>query len=412
MNPSRLLLNHEQFAEWVQDALNRLYDSPYLQKHILAEIFQSDGLRALQPSQQVRKTLMDAIEELRPRANVPAQSPDWRAYQILELRYIEGLPTGEAMNRLGLARSQYFREQGRALDNLIAALWGRWQPALTVRNPPPEEGDLAVRTELVQIEVDRLSAQAKWEQLDLLYFLNDLKPVLLRLAENRACTLKFEGTLQPTLISADRIILRQAILMAVSLALDLSEGSCITIHTRSTEHKSEICLLVDTGVFIASSAAFVERLKMCEKLMTAMDGSLTTGQPEPRGVELRLVWSALAPGVILVIDDNQGIAELFRRYLAMQNWQVRGAAGAAEARLVIADLRPALIILDVLMPHEDGWELLMALKTDEQTRSIPTVICSVLQDPQLALTLGADAYLSKPVSQQALLELLAPLSRV
>jgi CheY-like chemotaxis protein len=274
------------------------------------------------------------------------------------------------------------------------------------------DSELTERTELAQTEVDRLSAQGKWEQLDLLQFLSDIKPMLTRLAEDRACTLNFDGTTQPTLINADRIILRQAILMAISLALDLSESPSVSIYSRAEEHVAEICLIVDTNVHIASSAAFVERLSMCDKLMSAMDGRLTTQQLAPGRLEQRFVWSALAPNVVLVIDDNQGIAELFRRYLATRNWQVRGATGAAEARLVIADVRPALIILDVLMPQEDGWELLMSLKTDERTRSIPTVICSVLQDAQIALTLGADAYLSKPVSQQALLELIAPLSHV
>lgn len=411
MNPSRSLLTREQFTELVQDALNRLYDSPYLQKHVLGDLFQRDGIHTIQPSHQVRKVLMDAIEELRPRANVPAQSPDWRAYHILELRYIEGLPTLEAMNRLGLARSQYFREQGRALEGLITILWERWQPVFAAETLPPLDSELAERTELVQREVDRLSAQGKWEQLDILHFLNDLKPVLIRLAEERGCSLNFETTIDPILINADRIILRQAILTAISLALDLFEGRSISVHAQCSEHETEISLLVDTDVRLSSIVALAERLSMCEKLMSAMDGKLTTRQLELGGVELSFVWSALVPQLALVIDDNQSIADLFRRYLVTRNWQVRGATGAAEARLAIADALPTLIVLDVLMPQEDGWELLMSLKQDERTRSIPTVICSVLQDPQLALTLGADAYLSKPVSQQALLELIATLSQ-
>lgn len=411
MNPPPSLLTREQFAEWVQDALNRLYDSPYLQKHVLGDLFQRGGIHTIQPSHLVRKVLMDAIEELRPRANVPAQSPDWRAYRILELRYIEGLPTLETMNRLALARSQYFREQGRALESLISILWERWQPVLTAENMPALDSELAERTEMVQREVDRLSAQGKWEHLDIFHFLNDLKPMLIRLAEDRGCTINFETPSDPILINADRIILRQVILTAISLAIELFEGRSISVHAQSSEHEIEIFLLVDTDVRLSSIATLTERLSMCEKLMAAMDGKLTAQELELGGVGLSFVWSALVPQVVLVIDDNEGIAELFRRYLATQNWQVRGASGAAEARLAIAHALPTLIVLDVLMPQEDGWELLMSLKQDERTQSIPTVICSVLQDPQLALTLGADAYLSKPVSQQALLELMATLSR-
>ena len=75
---------------------------------------------------------------------------------------------------------------------------------------------------------------------------------------------------------------------------------------------------------------------------------------------------------------------------------------------MIADTPPAVIISDVMMPEEDGWEFLASLKQDEQTRDIPFIVCSVLNEPQLAIMMGATAYLPKPVSQQALLNALSP----
>lgn len=410
MSHPRSILSREQFSKWVQDVLNRLYDSPYLQTHPLGEMLYRDGARTLQYSQQVRKVLMDAIEELRPPANVPAQSPDWRAYRILEMRYIGGFPPLEVMHQLGLARSQYFREQARALEGLTNMLWERWQPSLLQESAPAMEANLVERTELAQTEIDRLNAHSNWEQLDAHQLLDDLKPVLTRLAQARGFAVEFETPAQPIMINANRIILRQVLLTAFSLALDLSEGRSIGIHSQCTEDATEICLLVETARHASAMTALAERLEVCQKLMSSMDGELYPRQYEPQGLELRLAWPTLSPKVVLVIDDNQGIAELFRRYLAVQNWHVIGAAGAAEARRVVAHVRPDMIILDILMPEEDGWELLMSLKQDEYMRSIPIIICSVLDDPQLVLTLGADAYLPKPVSQQALLEMLAALA--
>jgi Amt family ammonium transporter len=60
------------------------------------------------------------------------------------------------------------------------------------------------------------------------------------------------------------------------------------------------------------------------------------------------------------------------------------------------------------MPDEDGWEILMRLKSDPKSEDIPVIICSVLNEPQLGRALGAVDYLTKPVSQQALLQALAP----
>lgn len=410
MSQPRSTLSREQFTRWVQDALNRLYDSPYLQTHPLGEILYRDGPRPLQYSQQIRKTLMDAIEELRPPANVPAQSPDWRAYRILEMRYIGGFPPQEVMHQLGLARSQYFREQARALEGLTNMLWERWQPALLQESLPTLETNLAERAELAQTEIDRLNARSNWEQLDVHHFLNDLKPVLIRLAQARGCVVSFDRQVDPILINANRVILRQVLLTAFSLALDLSEGGSIVIHSQCTEDITEIRLLVDTSTHVSAMTDVTERLEVCQKLMSATDGALYARQHEPQVLALHLEWTTLPSRVVLVIDDNQGIAELFRRYLALQNWQVIGAAGANEARRVVADVRPTVMILDILMPEEDGWELLLSLKQDERMRSVPIIICSVLDDPQLALTLGADAYLPKPVSQQALLEMMTALS--
>jgi CheY-like chemotaxis protein len=84
--------------------------------------------------------------------------------------------------------------------------------------------------------------------------------------------------------------------------------------------------------------------------------------------------------------------------------QVRFAARAvATAR----DTQPAVILLDVVLPVQDGWEVLAALRTDPLTAKIPVVVCSVLPDRELALSLGAIDFLAKPVTRVTLLQTLA-----
>ena len=110
-------ITREQFAELVHDALNHLYDSHYLREHPLAHMLLSadTGSEALR-SQNLRRTLLDAIHRMRPTIPRPENSPDWRGYRILMLRYVQGLQPTEIMEQLTMARSVYFREQARALE--------------------------------------------------------------------------------------------------------------------------------------------------------------------------------------------------------------------------------------------------------------------------------------------------------
>ena len=73
---------------------------------------------------------------------------------------------------------------------------------------------------------------------------------------------------------------------------------------------------------------------------------------------------------------------------------------------MLSEIRPTVIVLDVMMPGEDGWEVLTKLKAQSGTAEIPVIVCSVLDEPHMAQLLGASEYLPKPVTQRALLRAL------
>lgn len=111
---------------------------------------------------------------------------------------------------------------------------------------------------------------------------------------------------------------------------------------------------------------------------------------------------------VLVIDDQTPVINMFRRFLAhSSSVTVAGATQAEELFPLVHQLHPALIILDVMMPQVDGWEMLQRLKLNEDTRAIPVVVCSAWAAPDLAYSLGAAAFLKKPVTQKAFLDVLA-----
>ncbi len=110
---------------------------------------------------------------------------------------------------------------------------------------------------------------------------------------------------------------------------------------------------------------------------------------------------------MLVVDDNQELFALFERYTAGHPYRLVHAAGADEALMLARSHLPHAITVDLMMPNRDGWELLQALRGDPVTARIPAIVCSVLNEAGLALSLGAQGYLKKPVSQTDLLQALA-----
>ncbi len=110
--------------------------------------------------------------------------------------------------------------------------------------------------------------------------------------------------------------------------------------------------------------------------------------------------------LILVVEDDPAGAELLTRILERGGYRTAvartGIAAVAKAR----ELQPAAITLDILLPEIDGWDVLKRLKEDEQTRHIPAVVVSVVDDHELGIALGALDYFVKPVDGDALLQCL------
>ncbi len=114
------------------------------------------------------------------------------------------------------------------------------------------------------------------------------------------------------------------------------------------------------------------------------------------------------PGsTVLVIEDDPGAVRLLRTYLEGEGYHVEvatdGEAGIAAARAN----PPGAIILDVLLPGIDGWEVLRRLKVDPALRDVPVMVATVVDERNVAMNLGAVDYFVKPVRREALLARLA-----
>jgi CheY-like chemotaxis protein len=125
------------------------------------------------------------------------------------------------------------------------------------------------------------------------------------------------------------------------------------------------------------------------------------------GPELAATPVAASPGGILLIEDDPSAVRLIRTYLEGDGHRLRvcseGESGISEARREV----PSVILLDVLLPGKDGWEVLRELKQDPILRDVPVVVLTVVDERQLAMALGAEDYFLKPVDRDALLARLA-----
>jgi len=105
---------------------------------------------------------------------------------------------------------------------------------------------------------------------------------------------------------------------------------------------------------------------------------------------------------VLVADDDTNITDVCRRYLERDGYLVSTAKDGLEALELWRSQKPNLIVLDLMMPHKNGWEVCNEIR---QTEDIPIVMLTARgeeQDRLMGLTLGADDYLTKPFSPREL----------
>ena len=100
---------------------------------------------------------------------------------------------------------------------------------------------------------------------------------------------------------------------------------------------------------------------------------------------------------ILVVDDDTPIRSLLRQELTEAGYEVKEAANGKAALDMVRTSRPDLILLDVMMPEMNGFDVAAVLKNDPDTMDIPIIILSIVEDKERGFNIGVDRYLTKPI---------------
>ena len=254
-------------------------------------------------------------------------------------------------------------------------------------------------------------------------------------------------SLDPTAIDADPGRVRQIALNLLSNAIKFTDpGDEIRIELAAAGPDHVRFTVADTGIGIGSTdieqifEAFHQAdgngqrthhegtglgLALTRQLVEAHGGTISVTSDVGVGSAFTVLLPVNRPGkadaghapdvvagkpTVLVIEDDPSAQELLRLHLESAGYGVLVTANGRQGLEWLSQVRPDAVILDILLPEMDGWEILQRLKSDPQTRSIPVMVVSVVDDRQLGLALGAVDYLVKPVSRELLLESLGRLT--
>ena len=108
--------------------------------------------------------------------------------------------------------------------------------------------------------------------------------------------------------------------------------------------------------------------------------------------------------IVVLIDDDVAMHDLIRRTLSKIGLKLVGAIDGEKGMQIVREVKPKLLLLDVLMPGRDGWSILKECKSDPELKEMPVVMVSQLSQDVLSQSLGADDYLTKPINRELFLE--------
>ena len=246
-------------------------------------------------------------------------------------------------------------------------------------------------------------------------------------------------------MKGDETRLRQCVVNLISNAVKFTENGTVKVRVESDNKPDEglIISVADTGIGMTekqlqkifedftqaddeTTAKFGGTglgLAITRNLVTMMQGTVgvestldvgstfTISLPrylEPKQTVSEEIVGDIGP-LVLIVDDDLNIHDLACRILIQNGYRTISATDGSRGIEIAREKNPALILLDIMMPEKDGWEVLKELRNDADLANIPVLVTSVLEEQKTAEALGARAYVSKPIDKKQLLDTLKSL---
>ncbi len=404
-------MDRETFRREIEIALSHLRDVVRLRTMELGALL-LPGVPQGQRGWDLSGYLLQAVQKLRP---AEGAGDDWpcRRYELLALRYVNGLSPDEVAVRLAISSRHVYRQTQRALDEFANYLWA--EVASRVESAPPfelpeppapatEHGHLdLLRQELMPLLQSRQRCRLAdvWQGVFAL---------LSRLPAAPSVSWQVDLPVDLPEVALSAEILKQFLL---GLAGDLLRGTqarSVALRTRATAEGLELAVFAQRDEH-TSGSPWESIVGRAGRQPAILQGArLTMVEVAPAHANYQVILPTVGSRKVLVVEDNEEVCLLFQRYLKSGGYQPLVATAGAEA-VALARPQPLYAVtLDLMMNDEDGWDVLQALRDDPQTCHLPIVVCSVLDQQDLALMLGATAFLKKPVMCEQLLQALSDLA--
>ena len=406
------------FVTELRRVLRHLYDPAELRKSPLLEIFDEAHKR---PS-TLRRTLTDAIQNMKPEPSIPSCSNAWRIYHTLSWRFVEQSGQKQVAANLAISPRQLRRLEQLSVQELADNLWTRFDlehmrhPAA----PTAREGD---RPDALNAETSGRERELEWLRKSLPSEVVDISKVVKASLETADPLMRELGVQaeykipdNPPLMAGQLAPIHQALLNVLTAIARSVPGGRLEIAVENQQRGLCVHVRPTTRgpVHQLPNSDFTEMLNMAHQLIGLLGGTLEISPVQGREQvpAVTLVLSVAQQITVLMIDDNADTLQLFERRLSESRYRFIGARDPEQALDLAEEMAPQIILLDVMLPDVDGWELLGRLREHPATRDAPILICTILPQEQLALTLGAAAFIRKPVSREALLSALDHVSQL
>ena len=375
----------EDYLKQVKEVLDHLYDYPYLQNHEWARPFLDDGLSMLQAGQQLRRRFIDAIDSLNPDRVMFFREPEARLFNLLHFYYVEGFSISELIDELSLSRRQIYRDLKRGQLTIAKLLYSQDEvPAVTTEFP------LSL-SDVTSIEQEFSQLQYNFHSVDMCRLMRNAISSVMPLCQQKNIEFRSSVPSRTIPISTDKAVAEQVLVSILSQIIVQLAPAHIEFSIDETNDAAVITL-----AYPMTSSKEIE-FSTLSRLTKQLDWSVQYSTQDDRQVVTIMLQAST--GTIMVIDDNQALLQLLQRYLSNHRCQVLTVPNGEKGWELLQTTIPDALIMDVMMPELDGWELLQRIRSNPITQDIPVIVCTVFNNSELAYALGATYFLHKPVDQ-------------
>jgi CheY-like chemotaxis protein len=220
------------------------------------------------------------------------------------------------------------------------------------------------------------------------------------LTSQHGVSLKIEPIKSDANVAMHLSALRQVLITAIEKLVQSISAGQITLEVESA---GDHVYLIMSGIPAATNQP--PNSDLIREILAVHSGSIEAYLKGNRA-GFRIELPTVNKMTVLVIDDNEDLVHFYQRYTAGTRYQIVHLAEGQDVLETVEDTRPDVIVLDVMLPDIDGWELLTDLRNRPASQKIPVIVCSVIRRAELALSLGASLYIAKPVRRRQFIEAL------